>query len=68
MRKAFDKVSKGYFDHLTVLQRNEIGRVLSLYKTEENIRKNLSAIGLSMEDIEIAESIGTFWTSLCKSL
>ena len=48
MRKAFDKVSKGYFDHLTVLQRNEIGRVLSLYKTEENIRKNLSAIGLSM--------------------
>ena len=60
MRKAFDKVSKGYFDHLTVLQRNEIGRVLSLYKTEENIRKNLSAIGLSMEDIKIAESIGTF--------
>ena len=39
MRKAFDKVSKGYFDHLTVSQRNEIGRVLSLYKTAENIRK-----------------------------
>ena len=60
MRRAFDKLSKGYIDQLSVAQRNAIGRVLSLYKTSARIQSELAAAGLDEAEITIAESIGSF--------
>ncbi|MBQ9346097.1 MAG: type II CRISPR RNA-guided endonuclease Cas9, partial [Oscillibacter sp.] len=58
MRKAFDKVSKGYFSTFTMEQRNTLGQVLSMYKTPKNIQDRLRNAGFSDRDIEIAETLG----------
>ena len=60
MRRAFDKLSKGYIDQMSVDHRNAIGRVLSLYKTSARIQSELTAAGLDETEIAIAESIGSF--------
>ena len=57
MRKAFERESKGHFDGITVEQRNAIAEVLSRYKTDDNIRRELRKVGLSEADIDIAESL-----------
>lgn len=57
MRKAFERISKGHFAHITIPQRNAIGEVLSKYKTDANIRPALREVGLSEEDIDTAESL-----------
>lgn len=53
MRQAVEKAGKGRFALITVQQRNEIARVLTMYKTSANINKALTEAGL--EQIDIAE-------------
>lgn len=60
MRKTFDKVSKGYINQVSKEHRNAIGRVLSLYKTEDKIREELEREGLSPIEVDVAVSIGSF--------
>ena len=50
-------MSKTHFDGLTRQQKNELGRVLSTYKTSANIRPRLAAVGLSEREIDIAETM-----------
>ena len=57
MRAAFNKLSKNHFDGLARQQKNELGRVLSTYKTSANIRPRLAAAGLSEMEIDIAETM-----------
>lgn len=57
MRSAFNKISKNHFDTLTRSQRNEIARVLSVYRTSANIRPRLAALGLSEGEIDIVEPL-----------
>lgn len=57
MRAAFNKLDKNHFDGLTRQQKNELGRVLSTYKTSTNIRHRLAAVGLSEMEIDIAETM-----------
>ena len=57
MKTAFNKLSKNHFDSLTRAQRNEVGRVLSTYKTSANIRSRLREAGLSEAEIDIAETL-----------
>ena len=57
MRAAFNKLAKNYFDGLSRQQKNELGRVLSTYKTSANIRPRLAAVGLSETEIDIAETM-----------
>ena len=57
MRTAFNKLAKNHFDALTREQRNELGRVLSAYKTSAKIRPPLTAAGLSEAEIDIAETL-----------
>lgn len=57
MRKAVDKLAKGRFAYLTVPQRNEIGRVLSTYKTSAKIEPALAAAGIEPCDIEALEGL-----------
>lgn len=57
MRAAFNKLSKNHFDGLTRQQKNELGRVLSTYKTSANIRPRLAVAGLSEMEIDIAETM-----------
>lgn len=57
MRKAVDKNAKGRFNYLTVPQRNEIGRVLSTYKTSAKIEPALAAAGIEPCDIEALEEL-----------
>ena len=57
MKSAFSKVAKNHFDSFTRQQKNELGRVLSTYRTSANIRPNLAAAGLSETEIDIAETM-----------
>lgn len=57
MRKAVDKNAKGRFNYLTVPQRNEVGRVLSTYKTSAKIEPALAAAGIEPCDIEALEEL-----------
>ncbi len=57
MRRAVDKVGKGRFAYLTVPQRNEIGRVLSTYKTSAKIEPALAAAGIEPCDIDALEGL-----------
>lgn len=63
MRKAFDKLSKGYIEQMPREHRNAIGQILTLYKTGEKIRAKLRDSGLNEQEIEIAESLGSFTKS-----
>lgn len=57
MRTAFNKLSKNHFDTLTHAQKNELGRVLSTYKTSAKIRAALLPAGLSDAELDIAETL-----------
>ena len=57
MRTAFNKLSKNHFDTLTRAQKNELGRVLSTYKTAAKIRAALLPAGLSDAELDIAETL-----------
>ena len=63
MRSAFNKIAENHFDTLTRVQRNEIARVLSVYRTSANIRPRLAALGLSEAEIDIAETLSFSKTS-----
>ncbi|MBR6312816.1 MAG: type II CRISPR RNA-guided endonuclease Cas9, partial [Oscillospiraceae bacterium] len=57
MKTAFNKLSKNHIDDLSREQRNEIGRVLSIFKTSDKIRPLLKAAGLTEEEIDAAETL-----------
>lgn len=57
MRTAFNKLSKNHFYTLTRAQKNELGRVLSTYKTSAKIRAALLPAGLSDAELDIAETL-----------
>lgn len=57
MRRAVEKVGKGRFALITTAQKNEIGRVLSTYKTAEKIRPALAAAGIEPCDIDALEQL-----------
>ncbi len=60
MRRALDKVSKGRIAMLSLKERNELATVLTLYKTEANIRAQLEQRGFDPHDIDAALNIGSF--------
>lgn len=60
MRKAFDKINKGYISNVTVAQRNAIATALTLYKTSSKIRSTLLAQQIPEFLIDAAEAIGSF--------
>lgn len=60
MRKAFDKLSKGHLSRMSIVHRNAIGTALTLYKTSARITDYLTNAGLSPEEIQVAEGIGSF--------
>ncbi len=57
MRAAFNKIAQNHFDSITREQRNEISRILSTYKTSAKIRPALEKVGLSLQEIDIAETL-----------
>lgn len=60
MRKAFDKISKGFIDSVSVEHRNAIATALTIYRTSDKIRDYLKSAGVSELLIDAAESIGSF--------
>lgn len=52
MRKALDKICKGRISHLTVNQRNIIGYVMTVYKSDDQISAFLAAAGIEKEEID----------------
>lgn len=60
MRKAFDKLNKGYLDRMPRDRRNTIAKALTLYKTSKKITEFLSEQGLEPLEIQVAEELGSF--------
>ncbi|MCL2409222.1 MAG: type II CRISPR RNA-guided endonuclease Cas9 [Oscillospiraceae bacterium] len=61
MRRALDKVKKGRIHDLSVKERNEIGRIFSLYKNDERLRDELAQAGIEQLDINaLLENLGSF--------
>lgn len=60
MRTAIDRNGKGCFALLSVEQRDSIGTILTLYKSEERIQKELSALALEPCDIDALLTLGGF--------
>ena len=60
IRKALDKVKKGYIEELTLAQRNAIGTALTYYRTDEKICTYLKDYGVAEEIFENILGIGNF--------
>jgi CRISPR-associated endonuclease Csn1 len=60
IRIAFDKISKGYIKTCDKQRLNDIGYVLSVYKTDKNIKECLSERGATSEEIEAVLSLSGF--------
>lgn len=60
MRKALDKIAKGYITGVSVAHRNAIATALTLYRTSAKIREYLQSAGVPDVLIEVSESIGSF--------
>lgn len=60
MRVALDRISKGYSSQLSLDQKNQIGKIFSIYKTSAKIRPALFAIGLNEVEVDALESINSF--------
>ena len=60
MRSAVDRAGKGRFALLTEEQRDTIGTVLTLYKSDDRVRDELADAGLEDCDIEALLTIGGF--------
>ncbi|MBQ7883199.1 MAG: type II CRISPR RNA-guided endonuclease Cas9 [Phascolarctobacterium sp.] len=52
MRKELDKVSKGHIETLDLVTLNEIGRILSVYKSDAKRVEAFSKLNLANEDVE----------------
>lgn len=57
LRKALDKNGKDRIAFITAAQRNEIARILSIYKTSAKIRPALKELGLEECDIDVIEEL-----------
>ncbi len=57
MRKAFDKIEKDYIGTLSAEKRNELAKVLSVYKTDKNIETALADFGFTPAEIEVAKNL-----------
>lgn len=60
MRRAFDKIKKGYITGVSIGHRNAIGTALTLYKTSANIAAYLQKAGVDPVLIDAAENIHNF--------
>ena len=60
MRKALDKIKKGYITNVSIPERNAIATALTLYKTSAKIRDYLQNAGVPEILIEASESMGSF--------
>ncbi len=60
MRTAIDRGGKGRFAQITPEQRDRIGTVLTLYKSEERVKQELADAGLEPCDIDSLLSLGGF--------
>lgn len=60
MRAALAKVCKDRISQLSLDQKNQIGRILSIYKTSDKIRPALLAADLTAADVDALESISGF--------
>lgn len=60
MRRALDKISKGYINKVSVEHRNAIATALTLYRTSTKIQQYLEALGVEKEIIAAVESMGGF--------
>ena len=57
MRKAFNIISKNYFDNIPVEKRNALAEALIRYKTSERLRPVLREAGFTEEEIDAAETL-----------
>ncbi|MBQ7124409.1 MAG: type II CRISPR RNA-guided endonuclease Cas9 [Oscillospiraceae bacterium] len=60
IKKEFEKVEKGLFDNISWDELDEIGRGLTLYKTEDKLRKYLEEAGIEEKIIDIVLGISAF--------
>lgn len=60
MRTAIDGAAKGRFALLTVEQRDSIGTILTLYKSQERISEKLAEAGIEACDIAALEKLSGF--------
>jgi CRISPR-associated endonuclease Csn1 len=60
MRKAFDKIAKGRITSVSTEQRDEIGRLFTIYKSESKLRPCLTALGLSGIEIDTLLTLPNF--------
>lgn len=60
LRRAFDKLSKGYINGMSREKRNAIAYALTAYKTEKSIRTGLENAGLTEDELNTALTIGSF--------
>lgn len=60
MRKAFNRISPGYINSVSVAHRNAIATALTLYRTSQKIHDYLKAAGVPDILIEAAEELNGF--------
>ncbi|MCL2828834.1 MAG: type II CRISPR RNA-guided endonuclease Cas9 [Oscillospiraceae bacterium] len=61
MRKALDKVSKNRILALSTAERNEIGKIFSLYKSEERLREEAAQASIEKLDMDaLLEHMNSF--------
>lgn len=57
MRKAFNSLSKNYFDKFSKDQRNALAEALIRYKTSDPLRKALCKAGFTEDEMDVAETL-----------
>ncbi|MCL2634917.1 MAG: type II CRISPR RNA-guided endonuclease Cas9 [Oscillospiraceae bacterium] len=61
MRKAFDKINKDRIKAISIETRNEIGRIFTIFKSEDKIKLALQETDLSQYDMDsLVENLGSF--------
>lgn len=59
VRRVLDKIEKGKINSLSADQLDEIGRILSIYKTSEKIRSEMESAGIPEDVIDELDKEGT---------
>ena len=60
MRKAFDKINKGYIVGVTTEKRDAIGTALTYYKTSEKVMEYLSEFDFTQQELEAIGGMKNF--------
>lgn len=60
MRKALDKVSKGYISYIPAPKLDEIARIFTVYKTDDKLKTELTELELPSEVVEALLGLPAF--------